>query len=517
MNNNAATKDLWDADPLIVIASNRGPFTFTEKDNGKFDAKRGAGGLVTALWALAEQHDVLWVASALSEDDHKWAAQQNGKPTHVEKIQLLLAQAPPERHDPFYNTIANPLLWFIQHQMWNIPRTPSLTEEVWEAWEEGYVWVNRLFADTIADVVTNEPADRPVIIMPQDYHLYLVPHFLRGKLNPRFQIQPFVHIPWPGPVGWRILPEPIRNQIFRSLLQSDRVGFQTKRDAFNFVQTCRFYLEEEDAHSRGSRDSIEYRGRKVYATAYPISIDVEKVEDIAEEPATTLQKNQLMSVVGDNKVILRTDRVEPSKNILRGLEAYRDLLTRYPEHRGKVQLLQLLVPSRMGVEEYSEYLQDIMAQAGMINADFSEEFWEPVRTIVGNNYSRALAAMQLYDVLLVNPIADGMNLVAKEGVLVNNRDGVVVLSENAGAVYEMGDEALTVSPFDTFSTANALHEALTMPRDEKQRRADKLRVQVRGNDVRRWFANQVDDALNAFDIHSKKVDTSSTPSASTSE
>lgn len=517
MTTDAATQNLWEADPLIVIASNRGPFTFTQKADGTFDAKRGAGGLVTALWALAAQHDVLWVASALGADDHKWAEQQGGQPATVENIQLLLAQSPPARHDAFYNVIANPLLWFIQHQMWDIPRTPSLTEAVWQAWEDGYVWVNRLFADTIAEVVANEPADRPVIIMPQDYHLYLVPHFLREKLGPRFQIQPFVHIPWPGPVGWRILPEPIRNQIFRSLLQSDRVGFQTKRDAFNFVQTCRFYLEEEDAHSRGSRSSIEYRGRRVDAIDYPISVDVQKVESIAVEPATTLQKNQLMSVVGDNQVILRTDRVEPSKNILRGLEAYRDLLTRYPEHRGKVQLLQLLVPSRMGVEEYSEYLQDIMAQAGMINADFSEEFWEPVRTIVGNNYSRALAAMQIYDVLLVNPIADGMNLVVKEGVLVNNRAGVVVLSENAGAVYELGAEALTVSPFDTYSTANALHQALTMDYDEKQRRAERLREQVRGNDVRRWFASQVEDALKAFNSQPKKADTSPTPSANTSE
>jgi trehalose 6-phosphate synthase len=515
MSNDAKTNNLWDANPLIVIASNRGPFAFTEKDDGSFDVKRGAGGLVTALWALAEQHDVLWVAAALSEDDHKWAAQQNGQPVTVENIKLLLAQAPPERHDPFYNVISNPLLWFIQHQMWNIPRTPSLTEEVWNAWEDGYVWVNRLFADTIAAVVEDEPEDRPVIIMPQDYHMYLLPKFLREKLGTRFQIQPFIHIPWPGPVGWRILPEPIRNQVFESMLQSDRVGFQTQRDAFNFVQTARFYLD--DAHSYGSRNKITYKAHEVHALPYPISIDIEKVESIAEEPATTLQKNQIMSVVGDNQVILRTDRVEPSKNILRGLESYRDLLTRFPEHRGKVQLLQLLVPSRMGVEEYSEYLQDIMAQAGMINADFSEEFWEPVRTIVGNNYSRALAAMQIYDVLLVNPIADGMNLVAKEGVLVNKRDGVLVLSENAGAVYELGKEALTVSPFDTYSTANALHEALTMDRDEKQRRADNLRKQVRSNDVRRWFANQVEDALRAFESQPKKAETSPTPSAKTSE
>ncbi len=509
------TDAVWDNNPLIVIASNRGPYAFTETEDGDFKAQRGAGGLVTALWALAEKHEVLWVASAISEADKKWAKQQNGKPSTVEDINLMLIESPSDRYDSFYNMIANPLLWFIQHEMWNIPRTPSLNKDMWAAWEEGYVWVNQQFAESVAAVVQNETGDRPVVIMPQDYHLYLMPSMLREKVGPKFQIQPFIHIPWPGPNGWRILPEPIRNQVFQSLLASDRIGFQTKRDAFNFVQTCRFYLD--DAHSYGSRVSIEYQGRKVHATAYPISVDVEKVSEIAEEPATTLQKNQLMSVVGDTQVILRTDRVEPSKNILRGLEAYRDLLTRYPEHRGNVQFLQLLVPSRMSVDEYATYLKDIMATAAMINADFSEEFWEPVRTIVGNNYSRALAAMQLYDVLLINPIADGMNLVAKEGALVNNRDGVLVLSENAGAFYELGDDALIVSPFDTFGTANALHQALTMPREEKTRRAANMRRQVQQNDVRQWFRNQLSDALSAFDNQSKNDETSSTPSAKTSE
>ena len=158
-------------------------------------------------------------------------------------------------------------------------------------------------------------------------------------------------------------------------------------------------------------------------------------------------------------MILRVDRIEPSKNILRGLEAYRTLLEMHPEHRGKVQMMALLVPSRMEVDEYQDYLREIMSEAGMINANFSTPYWEPVRIMVGDNYDRAIAAMQLYDVLLVNPLADGMNLVAKEGVLVNQKDGVLVLSEDAGAFYELGEHALTVSPFDVYGTAKALHQA----------------------------------------------------------
>jgi trehalose 6-phosphate synthase len=311
------------------------------------------------------------------------------------------------------------------------------------------------------------------------------------------QIQPFCHIPWPGPDAWRILPAAMREMLLIGLLDSNRVGFQTQKDAFNFVQTCRFYLP--DAHSQGSRNSIHYHGRKIEAKAYPISVDVEKVEAIAEEIETKLFKTQLINQIGDNRLILRTDRVEPSKNILRSLQAFRTLLERYPEHRGKIQMVALLVPSRMEVSEYQVYLKEIMAEGGLINADFSDGFWEPVRIIVGSNYNRAIAAMQLYDVLLVNPLADGMNLVAKEGALVNQRDGVLLLSEMAGAFYELGEHALTVSPFDVHSTAETLHQALIMPAEEKSRRAEKLRERVRDANVKLWFQTQVNDALQAFD------------------
>ncbi len=302
--------------------------------------------------------------------------------------------------------------------------------------------------------------------------------------------------------------------LLTSLLESDRVGFQTQIDAFNFVQTCRIYLEE--AHSYGSRNSIELNGHKTHAKAYPISIDVEKVEALKEDRQTRLLKKQLLTTIGDNRLILRIDRIEPSKNILRGFMAFRALLEAHPEHRGKVQMMALLVPSRMEVTEYQTYLQEIMAVAGLINADFSDGFWEPTRIIIGNNYHRAIAAMQLCDVLLVNPIADGMNLVAKEGALVNERGGVLVLSELAGAFYELGDHALTISPYDVYSTAEALHQALTMPIDERTERAEALRDQVRGAGVKEWFYNQVRDALKAFESQAKQDSTPETPATSKS-
>lgn len=496
-------------EPLIIIASNRGPFSFEVNEDGTFETNRGSGGLVTALYSLAEKQDVIWFASALGEGDEQWAKQHADEAVDVQGIKLrLIIPESQERYTQYYNVISNPLLWFVQHQLWDIPRSPGITLDTWEAWEDGYVAMNQQFADVIADEVAQH-TDRPVIILPQDYHLYMVPKFLRERLGSDVQIQPFVHIPWPGPDIWLMLPSEMRHAILDSLLQSDRVGFQTQRDAFNFVQTCRFY--QENAHSHGSRNSIHYYGRKVGAYAYPISIDVESLDELANDDETQQHIEAIQNFTGNRKLIVRIDRVEPSKNIIRGLEAYQALLEQHPEHHGKVQMLALLVPSRMEVNEYQNYLQDIMALAGMMNAEYGDGSWEPVRILLGNNYPRAIAAMQIYDVLLVNPIADGMNLVAKEGALVNRNDGVLVLSEQAGAFYELGKHALSISPFDIYSTAEALHEALNMPDEERSIRATQLENIVRNADVKAWLFNQVDDALDALTSQDKKASTSETP------
>ena len=275
--------------PLIVIVSNRGPFSFKKKADDTFDVKRGSGGLVTALGALAEKHDVLWVAAAMSKDDYRWLQAVGEKPQNVEGISLRLMQPKKKAYLRYYNVIANPMLWFIQHQLWDTPRNPSITQETWDAWENGYLQINKAFAQMVAEIIKDEK--RPVIILPQDYHLYMLPRYLRELLGAKVQIQPFVHIPWPGPDAWRVLPRQIRTAILTSLLHSDRVGFQTQKDAFNFVQTCRFYLE--GAHSRGSRDSIYYQGREIKAVAYPISVDSQRLLDLSEEPQTHLLKSQL--------------------------------------------------------------------------------------------------------------------------------------------------------------------------------------------------------------------------------
>lgn len=186
-------------DPLIVIASNRGPFSFKQEKDNRFSVDRGAGGLVTALGALAERHEVIWVAAAMNDGDRAWSEAHKGKMQKVEGINLKLVEPEPEAYEGYYNEIANPLLWFIQHQLWDIPRTPSISEETWKAWDEGYRVVNKQFAEAIAEAVAD--SERPIIVLPQDYHLYMVPHYLRDLLGERVQIQPFIHIPWPGQIG----------------------------------------------------------------------------------------------------------------------------------------------------------------------------------------------------------------------------------------------------------------------------------------------------------------------------
>jgi trehalose 6-phosphate synthase len=193
--------------------------------------------------------------------------------------------------------------------------------------------------------------------------------------------------------------------------------------------------------------------------------------------------------------ILRVDRAEPSKNIVRGFHAFDRFLEAHPEFQGRVNFVAITVPSRHEVPEYQAYLDDVSAIVGRVNAKYAnvETGWQPIHVSMGENYARALAAMKWYDVLLVNSIIDGMNLVAKEGCLLNERNGVLILSEGAGAAIQLGEDALSVAPADVEGTAEAIYQAVTMPLAERRRRAERLRRKVEEDDVSLWFLRQVED------------------------
>ena len=485
-----------DTHPLI-IASNRGPVTFSRQADGSFDARRGSGGVVTAVTAIARERQPIWIAAAMTEGDRLRAAHASdsgeeliefGNPC---EFRLRFVVPDPEAYHQYYNVISNPLLWFLQHYLWDTPRTPDITKEIWDAWRDGYVVVNKLFADEI--VAAASAAGGEPLIMLQDYHLYLCAGFIRQR-RPDARLQQFVHIPWPDPDYWRLLPMEIRRAICEGMLGNDIVGFQTPEHGRSFMYTCQAYVP--GAVVDYSTLSVRWQNRRIEVRTYPISIDATAVRRMAYSKEARSHDRYLPNHWNEFTV-LRVDRAEPSKNIVRGFLAFDRFLEAHRDFQGRVNFVAITVPSRMDVVEYQDYLDDVSAVVGRINAKYAnvETGWQPIHLIMGENYPRALAAMKWYDVLLVNSIIDGMNLVAKEGALLNERNGVLILSEGAGAVSQLGEHALIIGPTDVEGTADALHRALTMPLEERRRRAEGLRSSVEVDDVTKWFENQVADML----------------------
>lgn len=481
--------------PLIIV-SNRGPFSFSVPENDELKITRSSGGLVTALLGLAQNLDITWIASALTDQEKSWGRGELALDDGSRPIDLHLVPLSDEVYEGYYNVISNPLLWFMQHSMWNMVTQPTITKSTWDAWDEGYVHANRAFARAVAQDVRESPNRTLVLI--QDYHLYLMPRMLRsmlhqGRGHEKATLTHFIHIPWPGPDEMRVLPPKMRRAILEGLTAVDVLGFQTAEDSFHFLQTVAAYIPE--AHIAYNKRRIWFRNHATIVRDFPISIDVSAVREQALSPETAEQREFLEQITEGQKIIVRVDRTEPSKNIVRGFQAFQEMLELHPEHIGKVKFLAFLVPSRLDVDEYRDYHDRLMAAAGWINSCFGTSDWEPVRIILSENYPRALAGLQIYDVLLVNSIADGMNLVAKEGAVINQKDGVLVLSEGTGAWQQLESGAISISPCDVYGTGEALHRALTMPAEERRLYAERLRRQVEENDINAWFCNQIQEIV----------------------
>ena len=474
----------------LIIGSNRGPVTLQFKEDGSVEFQRGGGGLVTALIGLAQHIEATWVAVAMTDADQAWregpVPLEDGEGT----IDVKFVIASDEMYDQYYNVIANPLLWFLQHSMYDNIRSPTINYSTWQAWENGYVVMNRLFAETIANQI--ELSRKRPLVMLQDYHLYLVPYFLRRVFRPHksYTLTHFVHIPWPGTEGLGMLPPKMRGFILESLCSVDLLGFQTREDALNFIRNRESYLPGAHVNYRHGR--VWYRHHATHVRDFPISIDVEAINKFAKSEEVVEYRQEIEERFGEYDLIVRVDRIEPSKNIVRGFEAFDELLELYPEHIENVVFLAYLVPSRMEVEEYQNYLDELMAAAGRVNARHGTSEWEPVRILVGENYPRAVAALEIYDVLLVNSIADGMNLVAKEGPSVNQHHGTVILSERTGARQQLESGAIVISPTDVYATAEAMHQALVMPEDERRQHDSRLKLLIEQEDIVDWLCRQLE-------------------------
>jgi trehalose 6-phosphate synthase len=286
-----------------------------------------------------------------------------------------------------------------------------------------------------------------------------------------------------------VLPKRIRNEIYEGVLANDIVGFHTRSYRWNFLQCCRDLLDLEVDFDSGI---VRHGGRETWVRAYPLPIDYEATRKVARSDRTKRFEEELERRRRDH-IILRVDRSDLSKNVLRGFTAFDQFLAEHPEFAERVTFIAQLMPSRMDVPEYREYLERIEALVAIVNHRHGTPDWMPIQLKLRDDLEEAVAAYKHYDVMIVNAMFDGMNLVAKEGPLVNERAGVSILSENTGAHEELGEFALSVNPFDIKETADSIYAALTMEPEERERRCRGLKDAVTARDPGDWIDEQLAD------------------------
>lgn len=448
----------------VLVASNRGPVSYSLSEDGSLASKRGGGGLVSGLSAV---DDKLWVCAALGDGDREAVRRGVGEPG----VRMLDIDA--DVHADAYNGIANSVLWFVHHLLYQTPVEPVFDAEFRRQWAS-YETYNRAFAEALA-----EEAGPGAAVLVQDYHLALVPGLLR-ELRPDLRIGHFSHTPWAPVDYFRLLPDDIGEQLLRGILGADRAAFLTRRWADAFISCCTEIL------GGTGRTRIGVHG---------LGADAEFLRRRAHEADVDDRMAALREQVGgdgDRRTIVRVDRTELSKNIVRGLHAYRALLDTRPEWRERVVHVAFAYPSRQDLAVYREYTAAVQTLADEINATYGTPGWTPVVLHVKDDFARSLAAYRLADVALVNPIRDGMNLVAKEVPVVSDRGCVLVLSREAGAYEELGADAIVVNPYDVTATAAALHEALSMESGERAERCERLAAAATALPPQQWFLDQLE-------------------------
>jgi trehalose 6-phosphate synthase len=470
----------------LVLVSNRGPVTYQEDGS----VKRGTGGLATALIGLASHRDAVWIASAMTEQDVQVSEEHGGEAFEVEaphggEFRVRFVASDADAYDRFYNIFANPMLWFIQHYLWDLSNAPDIRRHEVEAFELGYKVVNQDLADAVLQEIDgqNEP-----VVMVHDYQLYALPAMVRRERPDAF-LHHFVHIPWTQSDAWRVLPTDIREEIYHGLLANDIIGFHTRSYRRNFLQCCRDLMELEVDMERGI---VFVDDREVWVRAYPLPIDHDATRDVARRDRVREFEDQQLARRREF-AILRVDRADLSKNVLRGFTAFDFFLDQHPEFAERITFTAQLMPSRTDVPEYAEYLEKIEALVAVVNHRHGTPDWMPIDLKLRDDLEEAVAAYKHYDVMMVNAMFDGMNLVAKEGPLVNERDGVSILSENTGAHEELGEFALSVNPFDVQELADSIYAALTMSPEERKRRSDGLKDVITSRNPGDWIDEQIAD------------------------
>ena len=484
----------------LIMVSNRGPIEHCFDDTGRIRRREAAGGVATALGSVARQQPVTWIATATTDADKAVAIL--GQRVQIGRgSELRLLNLPEKAFHTHYGTFCNPILWFVQHSIGNQLLSRDLAVEALDAWREGYQPINEAFAAAVIDELDGDGAGTQVML--HDYHLYTAARMIRAA-RPRAALQHFVHIPWPGPATWHQLPDAIVRRLCAGLLANDSIVFQTEASVAAFLATCRAYLPDAKVLER--QGEIEYLGQTTFVWSNPVSLDSRELDTLRATPAVEQYRRTFEAPQGV-KTIVRVDRLDPSKNVADGYEAFDLLLQRNPKLHGKVRFLSFLVPSRDGIPEYVSYRQRVFALVEAINRKHGTEDWTPITVFHEHNRMQALAALTLYDVLLVNSVADGLNLVSKEGPVLNERNGVLALSTTAGAYEELMCGALPVNPFDIVDTADTLERALGMCEKERVQRQNAMREAIAGHQTSDWLKQQLRDL--DISAHMKQIEASS--------
>ncbi|MFF5857798.1 trehalose-6-phosphate synthase [Streptomyces sp. NPDC012751] len=459
----------------VLVASNRGPVSYQVRQDGSLHARRGGGGLVSGLSAIGPDTDSVWVCAALGDGDRAAVGRADGGllpagDTGGQRVRMLDIDA--AVHADAYNGIANSVLWFVHHMLYQTPLEPVFDAEFRRQWA-AYRAYNQAFAEALA-----EEAAEGAAVLIQDYHLALAPRMLR-RLRPDLRIGHFSHTPWAPPDYFRLLPDDIAAELLTGILGADRAAFLTRRWADAFTACCHAVLGP--GIPSGTRIGVHGLG----ADADFLRERAHR-EDVAERMAALREE-----IGPGRRAIVRVDRTELSKNIVRGLLAYRQLLDDHPEWRERVVHVAFAYPSRQDLAVYRDYTAEVRRVADEINERYGTPGWTPVVLHVKDDFARSLAAYRLADVALVNPIRDGMNLVAKEVPVVSDAGCALVLSREAGAHEELGEDAFTVNPYDITGTARALHEALGLPAEERAARSKRLAAAATALPPARWFLDQL--------------------------
>ncbi|MEU5598904.1 trehalose-6-phosphate synthase [Streptomyces sp. NPDC020298] len=465
----------------VLVASNRGPVSYEVREDGSLHAKRGGGGLVSGLSAIGPDANAMWVCAALSDADREAVRRSHGgrrlsvDATGGQHVRMLDIDA--TVFSDAYNGIANSVLWFVHHMLYQTPLEPVFDAEFRRQWAS-YEAYNRAFAEALAE----EAAEGAAVVV-QDYHLALAPRMLR-HLRPDLRIGHFSHTPWAPPDYFRLLPDDIAAELLGGILGADRAAFLTRRWADAFTACCHEILGP--GIPSGTRIGV-----------HGLGADADFLRERAHRADVAERMTALRAEIGAapggkaRKTIVRVDRTELSKNIVRGLLAYRQLLDDHPEWRERVVHVAFAYPSRQDLAVYRDYTAEVQRVAEEINSAYGTPDWTPVVLHVKDDFARSLAAYRLADVALVNPIRDGMNLVAKEIPVVSDAGCVLVLSREAGAYEELGEDALTVNPYDITGTAHALHQALTLPDGERAERTKRLTAAATALPPAQWFLDQL--------------------------